>query len=837
VKAADAHATLQARHPRGRSALATVGRVSRTARPALLRGRAAPPDSAFTFGTKAQTLERLGPILEKSAIPRFRAFTADQWRSSRNIVLDAVAGAFETSSVIVRSSARDEDGQTSGMAGKYLSVPHVPASDRRELASAIDRVVASYARPDGDGGDQVLVQEMVVDISMSGVLFTQDLNTGAPYFVVNYDDESGRTDTVSSGCAHTSNRTLLVHRRSRACLHSARFTALLEAVDELESLTGSDCLDVEFAVGRDGRVHILQVRRITTQPHWNRWITDRVDESLATIRRFVRDHSRPLPGVLGSRSIFGKMPDWNPVEMIGATPRPLASSLYRRLITDRAWRVARAQMGYAEPRGWPLMVLLGGQPFIDARLSFHSFLPATLDAAIGERIVTACLDRLASQPQLHDKIEFEVAITVEPFDFDARVAALFGDSLSADDVVAFRAALRGLTNGLLEGRVTPIAGELAKVARLDERRRSLMAELGEPHLGAVASLLEDCIEYGTIPFSILARHAFVAASLLDSLMVRGVLDEADLARLKRSIPTVAGEFVRDVALFARGNIPTDAFHARYGHLRPGTYEIQSPRYDRHPMLMESFRRSAAEPPALPSFEPTSEMRRGLAALLAEHECGLSSDQFLDYVKGAIQGREYAKFVFTKAVSDALEILAGWGEAQGLSRQDLSHIDIHEILDCLCVGEGRTVAEHLRGLADIGRRDHAVGVALRLPYLITSEADVVIAPLLVGRPNFVTSKSVRGERVTINGHLRLDEDLSGKIIVIEGADPGYDWIFSRGIAGLVTKYGGANSHMTIRCAEFGLPAAIGCGEQIFDRVCEHPWVEIDCAAHRIVPFEM
>ena len=44
-------------------------------------------------------------------------------------------------------------------------------------------------------------------------------------------------------------------------------------------------------------------------------------------------------------------------------------------------------------------------------------------------------------------------------------------------------------------------------------------------------------------------------------------------------------------------------------------------------------------------------------------------------------------------------------------------------------------------------------------------------------------------------------LRNKIVLIEGADPGFDWIFSQNIAGLITKYGGANSHMAIRSAEF------------------------------------
>ncbi len=69
-------------------------------------------------------------------------------------------------------------------------------------------------------------------------------------------------------------------------------------------------------------------------------------------------------------------------------------------------------------------------------------------------------------------------------------------------------------------------------------------------------------------------------------------------------------------------------------------------------------------------------------------------------------------------------------------------------------------------------------------------------------------------------------------MIENADPGYDWIFSRKIKGLITQYGGANSHMAIRCAELNLPAAIGCGEKKFEELKRSKMIEIDCLLHTI-----
>ena len=70
-------------------------------------------------------------------------------------------------------------------------------------------------------------------------------------------------------------------------------------------------------------------------------------------------------------------------------------------------------------------------------------------------------------------------------------------------------------------------------------------------------------------------------------------------------------------------------------------------------------------------------------------------------------------------------------------------------------------------------------------------------------------------------------MKNKIVLIENADPGYDFIFTKKIKGLITKYGGANSHMAIRCAEFAIPAAIGCGEQLFNQLQNQERVLLNC----------
>ena len=63
-------------------------------------------------------------------------------------------------------------------------------------------------------------------------------------------------------------------------------------------------------------------------------------------------------------------------------------------------------------------------------------------------------------------------------------------------------------------------------------------------------------------------------------------------------------------------------------------------------------------------------------------------------------------------------------------------------------------------------------------------------------------------------------------MIKSADPGYDYLFSKKISGLITQYGGANSHMAVRCAELGIPAVIGVGEYNFTKWSKAKILEID-----------
>jgi len=116
-------------------------------------------------------------------------------------------------------------------------------------------------------------------------------------------------------------------------------------------------------------------------------------------------------------------------------------------------------------------------------------------------------------------------------------------------------------------------------------------------------------------------------------------------------------------------------------------------------------------------------------------------------------------------------------------------------------------------------------------LICNRRDIYF-PLQHACPNFITSRRTEGRPVFLHNRESVALDLSGEIVCIESADPGFDWIFSMGIAGLITKFGGSNSHMAIRCAEMGIPAAVGVGETRFELLRKSKSVELSCGERAI-----
>lgn len=768
---------------------------------------------SFVFGTKSETLASLKPVLQQAKVLPMQFFTVACWQQQPEVCLAKIAG-LEAEKLVVRSSAQQEDGDSDSMAGAFQSRLNVPADDPAVLSEAIDAVIASFACAP-DPRNQVLVQPMLTDIQMSGVVMTHDIQRGAPYYHINYDDESGQTDTITGGCGVE--KSVMIYRASQLeAIRSPRLRALMQACRELEVLCGSVPLDIEFAIDHQGQVYILQVRRISLYRQWHPVTERRVARQLDHVKAFLARQLGPKSGLYGKRSVLGDMPDWNPAEILGANPRPLAASLYRLLITDSTWREARAAMGYQHPKHQPLMLLIGQHPFIDVRASFNSFLPAGLPAQVASLLVDSWIDRLADNPQWHDKVEFEVVPTCFDFDFDQQFALRYPGLLNARQLAGYREALLNLTKKLVGNEGLGSLTHSLMAVHQRELTQFESSRAAGASLESVRDLLLECREQGTFHFSIIARHAFVAESMLRSACRLNVLDVDRVASWKTSITTISGRLTAEFKAVCDGDAPAEAFLARFGHLRPGTYDITSLRYDeRSDLFIESALMQAADADSSFCWQPQE--LAGINALLAKEAWGIGAQVFFDYAASAIAGREYAKLVFTRDLSDALACLTLWGADNGLSRDDLSFLDIERLLALLTCPMLDDLDRQLLNEVSHSKSRCEDAALIKLSHLLLEPSELFVAPIHRALANFIGQQCVEAPLLVLSANVRASQSLSGKLVCIENADPGYDWIFTRGIAGLITKFGGANSHMAIRCAEFGIPAAIGCGEQLYGRL--------------------
>ena len=760
----------------------------------------------LSFGTKAQTLENLRRHLGRPVFCEQYFFNVGSWRTDPEALVAKLEQRFNGCSLAVRSSTQREDGWDFSHAGAFTSLINV-VNEPDAVTAAVEEVIASYPADCDD--DQVLIQPMVEDVVISGVIMTRELNTGSPYYTINYDDLSGRTDGVTGGAE---SKTLFVRRSAREALRSFRFRRLMEVVLDIERIADSSELDIEFAITCADAIFILQVRPMAVRKNWRARSDQHVDDLLDEARASLSAAMERDEGYFGTTSVFGEMPDWNPAEIIGSHPRPLALSLYERLVTDSTWSRSRTRVGYRTVPDQPLMIVFAGRPYIDVRRSLSSFIPLGVPDELADKLVSYQLEKLSANPFYHDKIEFEIALTCADFSLRERTTELLDAGFSVAEIKILETSLTRLTANVLkewQHRFQSIEDELA----------GLRARPQDTAKARAMDLLVDCVPHGTLPFADAARYGFMAVSMLRSLVATGVFSVEESENFLRSVHTVASDILKDMLQLSSGEIELTEFLSRYGHLRPGTYDILSPRYDqRHDEFLglRDMSKVVEEEP----FSLTSSQFEATERLLTEWGYDCAPESFFEFIRRAIAIREKAKFKFTRHLSDALEALAEWGAEHDLSREDVAFLRIDQI-------EKET---NLREQVDAARAQHDLTLLARLPHLLTDATDIDVVRMPLGRPNFITHDKVQAKTV----FLALNEVVSidGSIVLIESADPGFDWIFSHDIVGLITKYGGANSHIAIRCAEFGLPAAIGCGERMFGDLIAAEVVELNCENYAV-----
>lgn len=727
----------------------------------------------------------------------------DWWRQS--------PGWMKRHHLAVRSDHDDEGALAARHAGKYLSVLDVPPRPDavREAAAS---VFATYDGPGNVG--RLFIQPMAPDVRWSGVITSRNRRSGAPYFVIH---EAPGTDTsrVTSGGPGESQVTYIARSVPGRQTLSRRHEQLLRMTREVEALLDHEQLELEFVTHHQALPVLLQARPLDCP-------RPGPGETFSTgLERLNREAdawwSSAECGDDGP--VFSVMADWNPAEIIGRNPKPLATSLYQVFVTNRVWAQARADLGYHEVRLRPLMRILGNTPYVDVSLSLRSLTPAGIDERSRAKLVRHWLAQLRRQPGLHDAIELEIAETCYTTLSPVRVSMLREAGLSPAEIEDFHDQLKSLTRRLVDP-----AGLFHK--DLETLRKRLRAEVApnsaaHPEPGSISALASECIKTARL-FARLARSAFVGVAQLEALVKSGAVDENDRLAFYRFRHPAMNDHHEHAGSDPQ---PGGTLHL-HDFLRPGTYDIERSCY--RDMDWHSFpgvKPSTKAGDSLPRLDT-----RAIQDALDVADTGLVANDLSRFISLSIAAREESKFLYSYHLSRLLEAIAGAGQSTGLSRAQLAMLDIAKLMNL----PGASI-DQVRSLAQQAEDRRARFNALS-NYVLP---DVLVSPLEV----FAHTQSrpdghFFGHGVVSGTPIAIDEacpgDLRGRVVVLEAADPGFEFLFGSEIAALVTCYGGVNSHMAVRCQESGTPGVLGVGPDRFDQLLRADQVTIDFDSRRLIP---
>ena len=768
----------------------------------------APQDLAnFILGTKAETLSRLKNMIKISKIYEQVSFTVGDWDSKKEECLKNISEKFLNKKLIIRSSAINEDSFNESNAGKYLSLLNISQSNKNILIKSIQKVINSYSL--NHKYNQVLIQEMVSKLKISGVITSRTLNRGSPYRVINFDDQSKLTDTVTSGSSAETKTIFVLKKKKILKKKYFIFNKLIKAMEEIEEILNFDSLDIEFAITENNKIIILQVRPIVIDQ------TKNFDQDKEIEDLIKKEKLKFLKSTKKSKNIFSNMQDWNPAEIVGRNPRNLAIDIYRYIITDKIWAIQRKEFGYKYPKSSKLIQNFCGKPYVNCEKSFYSFIPNKLNKKISEKLMKFYLKKLSKNQELHDKVEFQIAFTCFEFDFFKRAEELKANNFSRDEINQIFDNVLLITQ---EG-ISSIDKYFEQINTFEKKLKEIESSK-ENEITKAFLILQHCKWNGALPFAHLARNGFIAVTLLESAVRCKILTVNEKNEFLLSINTVAKGFRKDLESFENNTLTKKKFLNKYGHLRPGTYEITTPSYS------ESFSeivKKTKEKKELKFVKHKwkDKTLKNLKETLSKSKLNLNLSEFLNYIKKSIEGRELSKFIFTKGVSSCLKYLSIVARKKKVDLELFSHLKLNDIKKL----SKKENFKLIKKIAEKNQKKFNVSSFTELPPLLLTSKDFDFFVYPKNIPNFIGERKVRYQLFIID-NMKIKKELKNKIILIPNADPGFDWIFSHNISGLITIYGGANSHMAIRSAEFGISAAVGIGEIKFKELSKFKVVELD-----------
>ena len=327
-----------------------------------------------------------------------------------------------------------------------------------------------------------------------------------------------------------------------------------------------------------------------------------------------------------------------------------------------------------------------------------------------------------------------------------------------------------------------------------------------------------------MPFAGIARCAFISTKLLRTILELGVIDEKDHQNFYESIQTIAKKIYNESSSIKKNSSSRNNFLRKYGHIRPSMYNISSKNY-RENFKNYFFTKNNANKKKFKKFILDKEKVKNIDKLFKNHKLNFNCKSFFKFAKRSIELRELSKMIFSKSIDEIFNSFINLSKKIHIKRDDLEYVSIKKILELYSNLDIDQIRNILNYEIKKNKSFQEITNLIEFPEFINSSNDIYSQELKNNLSNYVTKKNITGELLNYE-NIKNFKSMKNKIILLKNADPGYDFIFSHDIKGLITEYGGANSHMSIRCLELGIPAIIGIGTRNFQTINKNNFVQIN-----------
>ncbi len=715
---------------------------------------------------------------------------------------------FPEGMLIVRKNyVTREEGVAAG-SGLFQGYEGVDVTSKEDVFDAI-RKVASQCTDDED--NEIILHRMYDNLNICGVCYTRDIYYGRPYYMVvyNYVEE-----TKGDNAKIKSRTKWIANNVSREFLDES-FMNLIFAARDLEKAIEIQEFSIEFGIDSDNNILVYQIKPM------DRLVGSHI---LMTDREFADTKAFAKCNYLDTHHIMSHHAYWNPSKMIGSEPRPLDYSLFKGILTSGIWGETIKKLGYEDAEG-SLMHRVGNKPYVSIDCLFNALLPSGMDRILRDKIFNYYQNSLTDNRRKHRKVDSAVVFGSYNFSTARRLRKLAHYGFSEEEINCFGESLLELTENIINNYEEIHDQDTEALTKLMITRRKVRElkpgeETNSMKLYSyVSELIEAMRSYCSPGYTRQERCEFIAKGFCTSLVKEKYLKREDIDAFRLSLDTVSSCFKKDFEDYISGKLSWKDFDGKYGHLRISICDIRAHSYRKLYSDLETVREYDS------SSKRTSRAldREIIEKALKESKLSIDADKLIGFINGASELADSYRFEYAKSIGLLLDIIARLGELIGIDKEDMSYLEIQD-LDAYHSRDSYVMTIEAR------RNMYHAYSYLVLPDVIINVGDLDVIDIDEETPDYLTEECVSGDVAYYDGG--HDIDVTGKIVLLSKVTLAYDWIFTKDIKGIITKKDTKDSRIAKRCRELGIPAALGCGEKLFNAVLLMKSIELDCANKRI-----